>query len=687
MSAGNRRLREFVHLPLFAVVVATFLASASAATRWDVVPYAAANPILVEGSLVLHDDGGDVRVFSATAQRFIKIAPSGSPVLGSGDQVAVVRDGTQYRAYSARLNATADLTQGQPLVHSAFGDDVALLVFSGGQGTAGYAYSAVTNQWKPLAGAIAGSPAANTVVSRFVVAARTVVGVHGFSARKGEWVLLPGSQGAAAPQADGNVAITTGPLNPFGLTLVAAFSGVLGTWALSSPIVPGSKVELDHNVALCRAASGSSEWIAQGYSAYNGRFVSSTVKHDLALGQATYLSDNVVAITSALDATPGVEAFGARPGLAFAFLPSTVGGLYVPIGEDYLISKPVSGVNTVQVFSGVCSGTFIPYSFTSTFSGGFGGVHQFIAVDLAGTLIGYSAAKHAFAMLPLPVAYDVAVEDAVAELRQYQSAGARFHSIATRHGHFTSSPNQEAGASFATASAGSLVARRQLDGANADGILVFDERCDRYPALHHPGGPTQMTPGTNVLLVMLEGAPHTVAAYSVARGDWNTSPSIATGVPVVAPQAEDNVGCFVDSDGRLWAFGGDGDLHPFYSWPNDTEYQTVGVASGQIVIPPSPLAIAFAGEPGDLASLLLSLGFLCPGLAVFGYQNPLCLDPSTLSLIGPLGFIGSSRVLALVASGNTLSTPVCVQIWLQALLTNGPSGNWIGRRCEGMWFF
>ncbi|MBK6939295.1 MAG: hypothetical protein IPH13_03685 [Planctomycetes bacterium] len=689
MSVDLRRL-EMGLIPFFVAFLS--IASAKAATRWDSIAYAAANPVVMQGSLVVHDNGGDVFAFSATSQRFAKIAPTGSSILGSGDELVVVRVGPAYRAWSARLNQTADIAQNLPLVHTAFGDDVALLVFGTGIGSAvACAYSAVTNQWKSISGTFAGTIASNAAVSRFVIALRTTGGVYGFSARKGEWVLLPSSTAASTPAADGNVAVTSGafnPLDPLGPPVAAAFSGVLGNWALSPPILAGSAVQIDHNVALCRTVAGATEWVASGYSAYNGRWVTSTaMKHKIAFGQSVHLSDNVVAIVGSSDTPPGIEAFGARPGLGFAYLASTIGGVFVPIGQDYLICQPSLLVKTVHAFSGLCGGTFKPYAYTNSFSGGFGGVHQFLAVDNQNKVVAYSAATHTFVDMPLPTAYDFAQQDAVGEMRQSSVAGTRFHSFAARHGHFTSSPNQEVGAMFVTASAGSLVSRQQMNGVGAGGILVYDERCDRYPAPYQPGAPSKMTAGRNVLLISLAASPQEVTGYSVARGDWVKSPSSASSVPMVLPLAEDNVGYFVDGSAQLCAFGGDGDLHAFYSWPNDTEFQTNGVASGQLVIPPSPLGLAFAGEPSDLAFGMYSLGFVHPGAAIAGYQNPLHLAPATLAVFGPLGPIGASRILALTTTGSVVSAPSCVQLWLQCVLTGGPSGNWLGQRCEGVWFF
>lgn len=686
MSVDLRRL-EMGLLSFFVAFLG--IGSARAATRWDSIAYSAANPVVMQGSLVVHDNGGDVLAFSATTQRFAKLAPTGSPILGSGDELVVVRVGSTYRAWSARLNETADIAQNLPLVHSAFGDDVALLVFgSGTGGVIAYAYSAVTNQWKSISGAVVGSVASNAAVSRYVVALRLTGGMHGFSARKGDWVLLPNSSAASPPNADGNVVVTTGPFNPFGPPVAAAFSGVLGNWALSPPVLAGSQVQFDHNVALCRTISGATEWVAAGYSAYNGRWVTSTVmKHKIAFGQTVHISDNVVAIVASSDTPPGIEAFGARPGLGFAYLATTIGGTFVPIGQDYMICQPSLLVKTVYAFSGLCGGTFEPYSYSNSFSGGFAGVHQFLAVDNLNKLVGYSAATHSFADVPLSGPFDLVSQDAVGEMRLSGVAGTRFVAFAARHGHFTTSPGQEPGAMFLLASAGSLVARQQMNGAGVGGILVYDERCDRYPAPYQPGAPSKMTPGRNVLLVSLAASPQEVSAYSVARGDWAKSPSTALSVPLILPLADDNVGYFVDGNSQLCAFGGDGDLHAFYSWPNDTEFQTNGVASDQLFIPPSPLGLAFAGEPGDLAFGMYSASFVHPGIGVGGYQNPLHLAPTTFAVFGPLGVIGSPRILALTTTGGVVSAPSCVQLWLQSVLTGGPSGNWLGQRCEGVWFF
>lgn len=675
--------------PSIAFAATALLAPALAAAppRWDSIPSSPAHPILNAGSCVVHDNGANVFAFAATTQRFVPLAPTGSPIVGLGDHVAVVRVGSNvYRAWSARRNEFADSAQNLPLVHSAFGDDVALLVFGSQNGFFALAYSAVTNQWKSLFGAFpAGAAADNAAVSDFVVALRTTAGVHGFAARKGEWVALPSSAGAGPPQAKGNVAVATGPIGGGGALATAAFSGVLGTWATSSPLAGADTVLLDHNVAMCRAAADvGPAWRAQAYSAYNGRWVLSSHVHASAATAAVHVSANIVTVASSSDSPPGVEAFGARPGQTFAFLPSNIGGLYMPIGDDYLIANPVLGGKTVHVFSGLCGGTFLPYTFSTTFSGGFAGGHQFIAVDTGGTLVGYAPAKHAFATRPLPAAYDVALEEALSEVRQYGAGGAVFHGFAARHGHFTSSAPQEPGASYATASSGSLIARRQLGGAAAGSILVYDERCDRYPTPFQPGGAAALGAGRNVLVAALDAAPHTVFGYSVARADWSAA-GAAAGAPLAAPVVDADVAWFIDAAFALHAFGGDGDMHAYYGWPNDTEFQTFGV-SGQFATPASPLALAAAGETGDVATLLLAFGTVCPGLPVGGVQNPLFLDPASLQVLGPLGAIGGSRVLTFSGSGPLLPAPACAEIWVQELLTGGPSGNWLGQRSDALWF-
>ena len=138
--------------------------------QWHDVPHDPANPVVDEGSLLLHDNGVVVNLYSAATRSWLGLAPTGSLVHGTGDWTALVRPNPDtFRGYSARHHASADLVIApNSIVATGVEDDVAWVqtVQGGGGGGVLHCYSAQTNAWVSLATA-ANVP--TVVSSRFVV--------------------------------------------------------------------------------------------------------------------------------------------------------------------------------------------------------------------------------------------------------------------------------------------------------------------------------------------------------------------------------------------------------------------------------------------------------------------------------------------------------------------------------------
>ncbi|MFH0943704.1 MAG: hypothetical protein V2A76_00750 [Planctomycetota bacterium] len=306
---------------------------ASALAGWDSVPYQSSAPIHAEGALLLHDDGTAVQAFSASTSRWTAIAPTGSNILGTGDWTGLVELPDRLVAYSSRLNSTAVIGVSSSPELVLVGDAVLLAIVQGATGgRIAHAYSADTNSFSSIPYTPTGiAISADVAVSRFVIVLRSTTGIYGFSARHGGWVQLTASTTGGEPQADGNVGLLELP-PPVGVAYgtAAAFSGVTGDWSVSPAMYAGS-ARLDHNVAYVEATDTAGHFRASAYSAYNGRWITSTVVRTLA-SQGVYLSDNHVTLQSIMPAEPGLEAIALQSGNRNVFGYSVQRGNWIEAG-------------------------------------------------------------------------------------------------------------------------------------------------------------------------------------------------------------------------------------------------------------------------------------------------------------------------------------------------------------------
>ena len=125
------------------------------AAQWDTVTHQPANLVHTEGFLIVHDDGTSVMAFSAMAQEWMPVAPTGSEIIGTGDFLALSKlPSGEVRAYSARLHdlQSAPVPAAGSVLDVQVEDDVVLAIAEDGAGgLLALGYSAQSNSWDTLA--------------------------------------------------------------------------------------------------------------------------------------------------------------------------------------------------------------------------------------------------------------------------------------------------------------------------------------------------------------------------------------------------------------------------------------------------------------------------------------------------------------------------------------------------------
>lgn len=657
-----------------------FTGTARAADTWADITYAPGNPIHLEGGLLLHDGNGAVHAFSASARKWTSLAATGSPILGTGDWVAIVEKPGAVVGYSARRHAKVEVSIAASPDLVQVEDDVALVIARGVTGgLMAMAYSAVTGAFQTIAYLPTQSNyALDVATSRFVIVLRGSNGVFGFSARHGLWQQLASADDADVLLADGNVGLVEVPSPDGGpLSHAAAFSGITGSWAWCRNIHTGSG-RVEHNVAYAENHVNSNQFRACAYSAYNDRWASSTVIRQRA-SQTARLSDNVISIQSAYPGEPGFEVIGSRPALNWTIYTDQI-VQYVPIGDDMVFARDAARHELLS-FSGVCDGSFDVQPIVGAFfSPAAGAAHMAYGYDAATGVHGYSPLTNQWTGHPTTSVFIQTIEESVMDAKDSSGSTPVFTAYSTRWAHWTPATSSWPAGTFNTVSGGSVIAHQRTVNPGLGDILLYDERCDSWAAPFNPGGLADLVAGRNLVLVKRQDADQRVHGYSVQRGEWTTPAGAAPGTPIIDPRVEENVGYYVDSAGRLFGFGSHADFHVWYQYPNGTEYMASGLAP--IQSPPSPVGLSAMGDPVESVYLLASLDKSCPGVLVGAWKNRLCLDLSSLQILGFLGTVGSHCVMPILSQLGTETAPSCAQFWLQGAFNGGPEGKRFGMRCE-----
>ena len=646
----------------------------------------------LEGALVVHDDGLALRAFSAYAQAFTEIGPTGSTLVGTGDWTALVQlSDTQFVAYSARLNATAPLNLNQPAVLAHVEDDVAYVAVQGASGSLWriHGYSAQTGQWRPLTlNDPEFVPAADIQSSRFVIGVQGSTSeatdrLHGFGARIGEWETFDGLY-CSQVGIDGNTILYRRdvPGSPF--VGAIAFSGVLNLWreyGIGNEDLP---LRLDHNVAMC---FGVNPPVPIGYSAYTGAWVESDVSQADSYGEPL-LGDDLVVVPREVSGGPflefeGHEAFGARPGNDW----EVSGGLasavsLIAMGESQvLVANTLT--STVSGFSGTCGGTWLSTSFTGTLDVAVSGDHVALIGDSNLDVQAYSGVLHAFSPT-LSLASSGFVEYGAGRSIVWVIQNDDAFVCAGRHGAFQH-VDRTSGISYNTTRTGSLFVQQQCSGVA--GLYEVERFCERSDLVH--GGPDPSltmdcmervyASGGNALLAYSD-VTERLFGYSVQRDAFDALPLTVTLTASLASLAEcdENAGYVIDGD-TLHAYGAFSDSGDFYAYPNGTEFARTSCAAGGCAHADEPVVSstvpqAIQGDPGDLAVTLLTLVRLAPPLSVPGVSGPLHLDLASplasIALVGAVGPEGLVRGDWTVPSAGA----VCVPVWMQGALIDSLGG-------------
>ncbi|MFH1999155.1 MAG: hypothetical protein ABIK28_05720 [Planctomycetota bacterium] len=618
--------------------------------QWASIPHNPAQPVYVEGFHVIHDDGNALNAFSAHARAWHPIGLKDSFVLGTGDWTALVRDtGGNYVRYSARLDnaAKAPIAPGSNLIMPPMVEDdvILILVFNSisGQPEA-HAYSAHFNAWvlRPLVN----TPApADYATSRFVLCVRDGNTLYGFSARANAWVAYA-ANGSGALWADGNVVavnVIDAALNP----ITVAFSGVVGIWS-PSPIRHGtSALKVDHNVAYMRANAGGAQFAPCAYSAYNAAWIASPTPFNSGAVINEDLRDNVVYAEDA--ATSYMEAFGTRPGMNWA--PVAAGAVFVDIFEDSILAEDGT---FLHAFSGLSAGVWFSETYPGAGAHFPGTDHLMVYQDINNGIHAFSPALGAWAPV-ITAAVIPQPDDAVA----FIETPTQLYGYAARWNKWVA---MGVPGSVTMSTTGGSIAALQHISTGGD-LRIWDERRNAFNGPFNAGGVSNMIPGRNLMLFESGTA---MCAYSVQRNAFEAAPGAI--LPSFAPPvAEENVGMFIDSGGRVFAYASPAREHIWFAYPNGTEFQTASLS----ILPGSGfVGYSIKANPGDQVAMILSAFRLFTGTPA-GWMSLLWLD-----LTGWWYMDGPYLVGAMPPNfHNQLYLPVGgafnVQFWTQGLIHNG----------------
>ena len=630
------------------------------AAQWDAVTHQIANPVHTEGFLIVHDDGTNVMAFSAMAQEFMPIAPTGSAVLSTGDFCALVRlPADQLLAYSARRHEVqvAPLPTTGNVLDVRVDDDVVLVVANDGAGNLlALAYSAQTNSWDSLA--LGAGTLANLEygISRFAASVTNGTLLAGFAARPGSWTSIT-TDSAQNLRLDGNtVTADVVPTAGSGVC-AAAFSGVLGTWDISPPTHTTNLTVLDHNVAHAMIDTGTaSTFHHAAYSAYSGSWVVSTGLF-LAGNWSPHLSDNVLLLHDSF--SDRYLAFGSRPGDALVPVPTNGPWAIVQLTADCAVLKE-TGTPFVHGFSGLCGTGFVSRTVADPVTPLASPSHSLHVRDAAGMMHSFGPAMGTWAAAMSVSSTALSFVDDAVHLIEDAPQMLTYNTRENSWQSFT----LFATASYQYASGGSVIAAQE-DLVTSGELRVYNEAKGKWDGPYPQSEVLDMHAGRN--LVMFAGSSsQTVSAYSTHTGAYTTPPTaLTTGLLGAGsqPTVEENVGWF--SDGvSVVAYGSPAEIHSWHQWPRGTEYQAW---SG-----PAPVSLdaSIRSHGPDNTWWLGGLSLLNPPMS-FGPSGLLWIDTSWFVLLGPelAQPVGSGSVhLAHHFVNLPVAPALPLQFWSQGIL-------------------
>ncbi len=657
LSIGLVSQGELAMRRLAALFTSLALVAPLSAAQWAANPFNPGGYLTMTGFMVVHDDGANLRAFSAFTRSWRTIAPTGSAVIGQGDYAALIQlPGGAYRAYSARLDAVAPLPAGLPVINTYVEDDVILVMRGpGAVPTVAEAYSAQTNAWAAVG--LAGAPF-GIATSRYVIAFQDIAGnqAYGFGARQGVWqgqaIGFPGPLTAA-----GNVAAFMNT-DAAGVVTAIAFSGVANAWASSPPVAFGvGALQVAHDVAhvLIGPAAACSPC---GYSAYTNNWVVSPNASPLASYTIT-LKNKYVLVQRAAGGPP-FEAIGALPQAAWA--PIAGAGLAVMgLGQDTAVLDDPA-MAQIHAFSGLCGGLWVPRpvmgapSFKLTTAATV--PNHGCLVYSGGEFHAFSPAASAWAPPLLAAGANWWVGESVAIVE----GGLAAFAWSARYNAWVPAPAAAAGAvlNYGGLVGGAVAARERIDPFGVPWLDAFDERSSVWKTGPLGAPIVTVAPGAAALgnaLILDEGV--ALEGFSAQRSDLAPAAGVAFGIFPLVMAGDQNVAVALDTANVLHAFGSPADSHVFYNWPAGSETHAFARPFAPVqTMRCSVLAPAGAMAATGVSAVANFAGFALGGLGTL-YLFPPFLAVTPFVAASALGV--ASTALPLPAGGGG----ACVQLWSQ----------------------
>ncbi len=617
----------------------SLVAASSTSAQWAALGRDAGSEIHTQAFHVLATANGRVHAFSAMHPSWLALGQphtaAMAPAVRTGDWTGLIRlSASQYRAYSARLHAYADVAfvDHPDQIQVCVEDDIILILGHrvGSADLEACAYSAQTNSWafQPMPGSVRGQ-----ACSRFVAGVIRGDNVaFAFSARRARWVPTP-CGATASLVADGNVLAC----NDRPPAAVYAFSGVRGSWVASPAQAPASVLAIDHNVAFLRA-DGPLGARRCAYSAYDGEWITSST----AAGTPR-LTDNLVLVEQAGTPAiaPTVAAFGARPGAWNTLaLPRGV-NFTVATGDDWAVVDDRTS-RTLHGVSGVASGVWVAQASYGAVS--FPALsHSSAAMDTT-TTRAFSGPRGVFAD---PKLFGSGLLIATTGGGAFYSATERY-AYSARHGAWVAGPPRSGTNHFLTPLA--FVA----DYAVATGeVALWHERRNLWISMPVTtgGALTASSSGTNLILLDFTGIGQGVVGVSGQRGDAVAAGGVVG--PLLERRADENVGWVRDAADVLHAFASPDATHSCFQYPLDSEFQ---ILTDRVVV---PCKIMLRGEADAAAYLAVGLR-LEPPSPIPGLGTLFC-SPIVVPFAGMLdsrGLLPAPYELPLTGHG---AFELCVQ--------------------------
>jgi hypothetical protein len=656
--------------------------------QWASLPKNPAQSVYSGNWYVAHDTGSGVAAFSAVAQQWTTVSPTGSTVLRAADAALLTRESpTLLRGWSAYSNSSAPQAVSTNVAYTSNGYDC-VLVQDNAPATFGVmrAYSALTNTWASFT--LAQLATNSALLGQHVVLQRDGNDYRAFSSYTGQWHTFTASVAA------GNMFIgpdyaavdlrgTSGPFQ------FAAFSARRGTWTLS-PNYPTSGPAFvqtsDANAMAIRVDTGNpATFVYAGYSPTTGHWNQSSLVHSTSSSVSTIAYKNVVRIQ---DSSPAAryEIFGAGNGVWQSITGTNL--VEDSLHEDFHVVKNSSLSSTiVYAASALVGGGYASITLPTPYPGISQGAHCCIVSDATAAAYAYTAATNSF--LPgVPQQPFGNVSQACSgtvggfTMQGSAASGTNAQAFSARWGNWVAGPAISPSDSWMTYAGGALLVAVESTFPGYQ-LAVYDEHRNAWNATVNAGSPSWLAIGQNALAYP-SGA-NTINVYSVHRGTWSAHSGIGAitsgaGTPTVL----ENILWFTDTNNLIWVCALSDRTQSWEQWPVSPQFATSGATPGGAT--PS-FGVSMSGTPSQFALLYASLGLAPSPVSIPGILGTLDLDPLGAVQIAAPGLFDADGVLEARIPLPSVAPP-STQLWMQLVTVDLLTGQIeIAGRATGTRFF